>query len=197
MESDSQNTTVRIAIGVVALILGLLAGWFGHKALAATPDVATISVFDDWRLACPKLAEEASSCEMQEDVLDARSRSELARISFFKSKDGKQQMIITVPFNVLLQPGLGLQLDSTQKPPGNPTVYAYETCSSVGCLVRVPIDDAFLDKLRDAKDARLLVAGLDGKAVGLPFSLKGFPETLAAFRNNEAKRHSAWSRFWS
>ncbi|HEV2651259.1 MAG TPA: invasion associated locus B family protein [Rhizomicrobium sp.] len=188
---------MRIAIGVVALILGLLAGWFGHKAMAAEPDVATISVFQDWRLACPKLSDETSSCELQEDVLDARSRSELARISFFKAKDGKQQMIITVPFNVLLQPGLGLQLDSNAKPPGKPTVYPYETCSSVGCLVRVSVDDAFLDKLRDAKDARLLVAGLDGKAVGLPFSLKGFPETLAAYRNNEGKRHSAWSRFWS
>src|ERR1700761_5508886 len=197
MASESQNTTVRIAIGVVGLILGLLAGWFGHQAVAARPDVATISVFDDWRLACPKLSDEASSCELQEDVLDARSHSELARVSFFTAKDGKQQMIITVPFNVLLQPGLGIQLNANAKPPGKPSVYPYETCSNVGCLVRVPVDDAFLDKLRDATEAPLLVAGLDGKAVGLPFSLKGFPATLAAFRDNESKRHSAWSRFWS
>jgi invasion protein IalB len=192
MASDSQNTTFGIAIGVAALILGLLAGWFGHQAFSARPDVPTIAVFQDWRLACPKLSDATASCELQEDVLDARSRSELARLSFFTTKDGKQQLIITVPFNVLLQPGLGIQLGSDK-----PSVYVYETCSSAGCLVRVPVDDAFLDKLRDAKTARILVAGLDGKAVGLPFSLNGFPATLAAYRDNEGKRHSAWQRFWS
>jgi len=191
MASDSQTRTMRVAIGVVALIVGLVVGWFTHQAVAAQPDIATISVFEDWRLACPKLSDTDNSCELEEDVLDARSRSELARVSFFKIK-GQQILLITVPFNVLLQPGLGLQLNNDR-----PSVYPYETCSNSGCLARVPVDDGFLDKMRDAKSARLLVAGLDGKAVGLPFSLKGFVDTLAAYRNNDGKRHSAWQRFWS
>jgi hypothetical protein len=42
-----------------------------------------------------------------------------------------------------------------------------------------------------------VIAGLDGKFVALPFSLKGYAGGLAAFDSNDSKRHSWWARFWS
>src|SRR6185312_16908399 len=100
---DMNSNTVRGAIAALLLIVGLAVGWFGHKALMSPPDLATISVYDDWRLACPQFTQKDGSCEIQQDVLDAKTRTELARLSIFNDKTNKT-LLITVPFNVLLEP---------------------------------------------------------------------------------------------
>jgi invasion protein IalB len=198
MPFDLNSTPVRSAIAAVLLIVGLVAGWFGHKALTAPPDVPTVSVFQDWRLACPALSEKDGSCEIQQDVLDAHSHTELARLSIFHFKDPNNSnkdgntLIVTVPFNVLLEPGIGLGLGNDR-----PRVYPYETCNGVGCIVRIDFDEDLAKAIGAAPQARILFAGLDGKPVGLPFSLKGYSEVTHAFTSAEAKRRSWWRRLWS
>ncbi|HXC55427.1 MAG TPA: invasion associated locus B family protein [Rhizomicrobium sp.] len=182
---------MRSAIAVLLLVIGLLAGWFGHKALSAPADLPTVAVYDDWRLACPKLSDKDATCELQQDVLDAKSHTELARLSIFRLKDAST-MIVTVPYNVLLDPGIGLALGKDK-----PRVYPFETCNGVGCVVRIPYDDDLAKAIAATSDARILFAGLDGKPVGLPFSLKGFVDASKAFESNEAKRRSWWRRLWS
>jgi len=58
---DMNSTAARSVIAAVLLIAGLLLGWFGHKALMSPPDLATISVYEDWRLACPQLTQKDAS----------------------------------------------------------------------------------------------------------------------------------------
>src|ERR1700742_4749917 len=101
MPFDMNSTGARSVIAVLLLLVGLAVGWFGHKALTSPPDLATISVYDDWRLACPQLSQKDAGCELQQDVLDSRSHTELARLSIFSLKSEKT-LLITVPFNVLL-----------------------------------------------------------------------------------------------
>jgi len=185
------STPIRLAIGVVLLLIGLAAGWFGHKAINGQADVATVALYQDWRLACPPTSLQDGSCEMQQDVLDAKTRNELARLSIFRLKD-ENMLIITVPFNVLLEPGLALGFGNDK-----PTVYQYETCNGVGCIARIKLDDALRKSLGSTTQARVLFAGLDGKPVGLPFSVKGFNDAAAAFDTAEARRHSWWRRLWS
>jgi invasion protein IalB len=193
MPFDLNSNPVRIAIGAALLVLGLLIGWFGHKAASAPPDVASMSIYDDWRLTCPKASEKDLSCGMQLDVTDPKSQSAIARLEIFHAKGtNTNTMIVTVPFNVLLEPGIGIVLNKDK-----PKIYPYEVCNQVGCVVRVPFDDALANGMLNAKTAILLVAGLDGKAAGLPFSLKGFAAAHQAFVSDMAKRHSAWRRFWS
>jgi invasion protein IalB len=189
------NTTpVRVAIGALLLVVGLIAGWFGHKAVNGPPDIAMVSLYQDWRLACPPTSSQQpdASCEMQQDVLDAKTHNELARLSIFRLKN-ENTLLITVPFNVLLEPGLALGFGNDK-----PTVYQYETCNGVGCVARIKLDDALRTSLsKTTNQARVLFAGLDGKPVGLPFSSKGFSEAAAAFDTAEARRHSWWRRLWS
>jgi invasion protein IalB len=195
MPFDMNSTAARSILAVVTLIVGLAVGWFGHKALTSPPDLATISVYDDWRLACPQLSQKDGSCEIQQDVLDAKSHSELARLSIFNVKSDKT-LLITVPFNVLLEPGVGIRIGTDK-----PKFYPFETCNGVGCVVRVAFKDDVAKTFGDAaagnKQIQLVIAGLDGKFVGLPFSLKGYANGLAAFDSNDSKRHSWWARFWS
>jgi invasion protein IalB len=187
---------MRATIAALLLVVGLVAGWFGHKALMSPPDLATISIYQDWRLACPQIKTKDASCEIQQDVLDAKSGTELARMSVFNFKDTGNTMIVTVPFNVLLDPGIGIGIGNDK-----PRVYPFETCNGVGCVVRIKFDDDLAKALDTAAtnnvQARILFAGLDGKPVGLPFSLKGYSDVIAAFTNAEAKRRSWWRRLWS
>ncbi|MBL6937643.1 MAG: invasion associated locus B family protein [Alphaproteobacteria bacterium] len=189
------SNAVRGGIAALLLIVGLLVGWFGHKGLMSPPDLATISVYDDWRLACPQLSQKDGSCEIQQDVLDAKTHTELARLSIFNVKADKN-LLITVPFNVLLEPGVGIKIGD-----GKPTFYPFESCNGVGCMVRVAFKDDIAKTFKDAaagnKQIQLVIAGLDGKFVGLPFSLKGYQGGIAAFDSNDSKRHSWWSRLWS
>jgi invasion protein IalB len=182
---------MRTAIGAVLLVVGLIAGWFGHKALLGPPDIPRISIYQDWRLACPVTSDKDGTCEMQQDVLDSKTRTELARLTVFRLKDART-MIVTVPFNVLLEPGIGIGLGNDK-----PRIYPFETCNGMGCLVRISVDDKLWAAIGSAPQARILVAGLDGKPVGLAFSLKGFSAASDAFANAEAQRRSWWSRLWS
>lgn len=192
---DMNSNAVRGGLAALLLIVGLLAGWFGHKALTSPPDLATISVYDDWRLACPQLTQKDGSCEIQQDVLDAKTRTELARLSIFNVKTDKT-LLITVPFNVLLEPGVGIRVGDAK-----PKFYPFESCNGVGCMVRIVFKDdvakTFDDAAAGSKQIQLVIAGLDGKFVGLPFSLKGYQGSMGAFDSNDSKRHSWWSRLWS
>jgi invasion protein IalB len=191
MPFDVNSTPVRSGIAAALLIVGLIVGWFGHKALAAPADVPTVSVYQDWRVACPETSKQDGTCEIQQDVLDSKTHTELARLAIFQIK-GANTLIVTVPFNVLLDPGIGLGLGNDK-----PRVYPFETCNGVGCIVRIPLGDDLAKAIGAAPQARILLAGLDGKPVGLPFSLKGYQDAMDAFSSAEAKRRSWWRRLWS
>lgn len=193
MPFDINSTPVRAAIASGLFVVGLIAGWFGHGAWASPPDVPTqtLRVYEDWRLACPNTIDDKASCELREDVLDEKSRTELAQLVMFRLK-GENQLYITVPFNVLLEPGIAIAFGKDK-----PKLYPFATCNNVGCVVRIKMDEALMNGLRGTQEARILFAGLDGKPVGLPFSLKGFIAGSDAFASAEANRRSWWRRLWS
>jgi invasion protein IalB len=191
MPFDLNSNSVRAVIAAVLLVVGILAGYFIHKAVAAPPDIASASQYDDWRLTCPKMSDKDTGCEMQLDVPDAKNTTELARLQIFKAKEGNT-MLVTVPFNTLLDAGIGLVFGNDK-----PRVYPFEVCNELGCVVRVKYDDDMAKAMVDATQARILVAGLDGKAAALPFSLKGFVAAHKAFVSDDARRHSWWRRLWS
>ena len=191
MPIDMNSWTMRSLLAGAVLIVGWAIGWFGHQWHSAPPDKPTITIYSDWRLACPSSEQKDSSCEMQQDVLDSKTHSELARLSIFQL-NGENTLLVTVPYNVLLEPGLALGFGNDK-----PIIYPYETCNAVGCVVRTKLNDSLRTSLGKTDPARVLFAGLDGKAVGLPFSTKGFNEASTAYDSAQARRHSWWRRLWS
>ena len=193
MPFDLNSTGVRAAVAAVLLVVGLIVGWFVHKAVASPPDIPTVAVYQDWRIACPISTDKDATCEVQQDVLDSKSHTELARIAIFHLK-GASKMVVTVPFNVLLEPGIGLALGADKD---KPRLYQFETCTDVGCVVNIDFDAGLEKAIAAAPNARILFAGLDGKPVGLPFSIKGYKDVMAVYNNTEAKRHSWFKRMFS
>ena len=59
------------------------------------------------------------------------------------------------------------------------------------------MNDQIEAALNKADKFGVVVAQPDGKAVELPFSMKGYAVAYAAFLSSEAKRKSWWRRLWS
>jgi len=189
LEVNEWGARAGAALGILAV--GLIAGWIGRGQMAGSSGVASISLYDSWRLACPAIDKEDASCALGQDIVNNRTGAAVAHLVLMKA-DGKQILSITVPHNVLLDPGLGLQFEKKQF-----VAYSYETCDTPGCTVLVPADDTLIAQMSTAPDARLVFANIEGKAVGLPISLKGFADADRAMKSVEAKRHSWWRRLWS
>jgi invasion protein IalB len=191
MTDEMRTWLVRGAIALGIFVAGGLTGWLVHGSASRGDDVAMVSIYKDWRLACPKPSDNKGNCEISQDVLDSKSHSEVAQLTY-GTRDSKQLIAVTVPYNVLLEPGMGLQTGSDPV-----KAYPYETCNGVGCIAMVPADDKLLATFASAPNARILFAGLDEKPVALTFSLDGFNDALKALKSNEAKRRSWWRRLWS
>jgi len=182
--------TAGILLGV--LIVGGLGGWIGRGFLAGPADVPTMTVFGDWRLFCPARKDAAISCEMSQDLVDQKAGVRVGRFVLLKEKDKSTIIAMTVPLQVLLEPGLGLKIGDDQV-----RVFQFKTCTEEGCLSVIPIDDKIEAALDKSNKFGVVVAQPNGKAVELPFSMKGYAVAYSAFLSNEAKRKSWWRRLWS
>jgi len=170
------------AVVLVSVAAGGLIGWFGRDFAPGPANVMTVTFFEDWRVICPPLRQSEQSCQLRQDLLNAKSRAEIAHLVIGKGAGGTV-LTATVPYDVLIPPGLGLSLDD-----GKVQVYPLQTCDSTGCVARIPADEKLRGALRAAKQGRLLFAGLDKKVIALPFSLRGFSEAEAAFAASARRR---------
>ncbi|HEX4636932.1 MAG TPA: invasion associated locus B family protein [Rhizomicrobium sp.] len=192
----------RLIIGGAALLVGLLLGWMVRGVTTYNAHQASIATYDDWRVACPaadtgadnKDAAAAAHCELSTDVIDKSQSTPnaVARATITTDKDGKQMIGFVLPFGVALEAGMGLKIG---KDPVK--VYQYRTCNSIGCIVTTPFDDKLASSLKGTDDAAVMFAGLDGKAVSVPISFKGYQQSMSAWKSSEARRNSWFWRLWS
>ena len=186
-----KTATATVAGVAGALILGLVLGWAGRGLLTFNADTATDTVYQNWRLICPASSQKNSACQMSDDLMDAKSHQEIARLVIGKDK-GKTEMGITLPLEVSLQSGVGVVLDS-----GAMHTYPYRTCTQIGCIAILPLDDKMIATMAAAKKGGVIYAGADGKATRIDFTMDGFPEARRAFKHNETRRTSWFWRMWS
>ncbi len=190
--------TERLIIGGAALLVGLLLGWMVRGVATYNIRQASIATYDDWRVACPAAAvtpeTKDAHCELSTDVIDKSqgTPSAVARATITTDKDGKQVIGFVLPFGVALEAGMGLKIG---KDPVK--VYQYRTCNTIGCIVTTPFDDALAGSLKGTDDASVMFAGLDGKAVSVPMSFKGYQQSLSAWKGLEKRRNSWFWRLWS
>jgi invasion protein IalB len=183
--------TERLALGAGALVIGLIIGWAVRGVATYSPITESVTTYQDWRTACPPAALKDQKCQMIEDVLDSKTTQPVVRISI-SADNGKQELGLTLPFGVALEPGVGVILGTDPV-----RVFPYRTCNTIGCIAVLPLDAKTLASFNSSKDGRILVAGLDGKPVAIPLSLKGYSEASHAYRSAEAKRGSWFWRLWS
>jgi invasion protein IalB len=188
--------TERLIIGGAALLVGLLLGWMVRGVATYNIHQASIASYDDWRVACPESTPENKDahCELSTDVVDKSQggTNTVGRVTIANDKDNKTMLGVVLPYGVALEAGMGLKVG---KDPVK--VYQFRTCNSIGCIVTTPFDDALAGSLKNADDVALMFAGLDGKAVSVPMSFKGYQKSLSAWKGADAKRSSWFWRLWS
>jgi len=184
----------RLIVGGAALLVGLLLGWMVRGVATYNIHTANVASYEDWRVACPAAETKDVTCELSTDVVDKTQANGnvIARVSITTDKDGKQTMGFILPFGVALEAGMGLRIG---KDPVK--VYQYRTCNTVGCIATTPFDDTLAASLKTADDAAVMLAGLDGKAVSVPMSFKGYKASVAAWKSGDARRKSWFWRLWS
>jgi invasion protein IalB len=183
--------TERLVLGAGALVAGLIIGWAVRGVATYSTGTQTVATYQDWRTACPPAILKDQKCQMVQDVLDTKSGTTVAQVAI-GNEAGKMELIATLPLGLALEPGVGLTLGTDPV-----RVFAYRTCATGGCIAVMTLDDKTQTALKTAKDGRLLIAGLDGKPVAIPLSLKGYGEAMSAYNRNEAKRSSVFWRLWS
>jgi len=184
----------RLIVGGAALLVGLLLGWMVRGVTTYNIHQASIASYDDWRVACPAAETKDTHCELSTDVVDKSqgTPNAVARATITTDKDGKTVLGFVLPYGVALEAGMGLKIG---KDPVK--VYQYRTCNTVGCIATTPFDDALSASLKNADDASVMFAGLDGKPVSVPMSFKGYQKSLTAWKGADAKRNSWFWRLWS
>jgi invasion protein IalB len=185
----------RLAIGGGAIVLGLLLGWMVRGVMTYNTATETSTVYDDWRVFCPQAKIENVSCEMSGDVVDPNLKATVARISIAKDSKDKNKpdaevIAYTLPLDVLLDRGVGVQAG---KDPVK--VVKYRTCSSSSCVAITPLEPAMLDAMRAGSEVKLSFIGAqsNAKAQTLTVSFKGFNAARSAYTSGNRKR-SSW--FW-
>lgn len=174
---------------LLLFLAGAALGWSGHSVLT-TANVPTVAIYDDWRLSCPAPSQRAGTCMLVQDLVDRNSGREIAHLTISELKTGRV-MLATVPFNVVLGSGLGLAIGKDKV-----RAYRYRTCDRQGCVAQIAADDALIASLRQAQSARLIFVGLNNRAIGLPFSLKGFAAAYDGFAAQQRRRRSLWLSLW-
>ncbi len=193
------NNIQRLAIGGGALVLGLLLGWGLRGVLTFNSATEMTTPYQDWRTYCPPAVAEGVSCELMGDIRategEGAVKPVIARISIVKDRRNKenpnQELIaLTVPLQVLLEPGVGLQIG---KEPVK--TFKFRTCNNVGCVATAPLEPAVLDGLRANTETRVSFTGANpgDKPQSLQVSFNGFSSAYGAYNRGNGRRDS-W--FW-
>jgi invasion protein IalB len=186
-----QRNLSGVLIGALLFVAGVVVTLVFVRSAPPDGGLASVVVYQDWRLGCPEMKTPAVPCELDQDVLDARTRSPLVHLAIGTSPAGRV-LAITVPHGVLLPPGMALLLGTA---PAKALSYNY--CDQSGCIAALPMDDTLEKTLRSADKGQVTIASLQGKPLGIPFSLKGVKEGLDALDNSAARRGSWWRRLFS
>jgi invasion protein IalB len=186
------NTAVKSAVlGAAGLVIGIGLGWAIRGVATYPMQAQLVTNYGDWRTACPPAALKDQSCRMMEQVMDTRTNQSVVQLAMGVDK-GKNTLDVSVPLGVLLPAGVGLTIGDAK-----PVIFKYRTCTTAGCIGHLDIDDKTLALMSSAKDGKVLVAGMDGKAVAIPISLKGYSDAARGYRAAEQRRTSWFWRMFS
>jgi len=184
------NRTIKLTIGgLVLFIAGGVAVGLADRTLLLAPAPETeaastpaapagpaptdVKRFGDWTVRCIPGAR--PPCEMiQVAAKDGRRVMNVA-VAYLPRVD-RHALQITMPLGLSL--GQGVKITASKF---TSQAMPFQRCDGTGCAVQGNIEKGALDSLAESEpDARLDAAAVNGKAVSLPLSLRGFADARAA-----------------
>ncbi len=150
------------------------------QAQAPGPEGGTVRAqHGDWQVVCkpPPPGAKHEICAMVQSVT-AEDRNNIGLTVYFqKFSDGRRVLRVFAPLGVLLPPGLGLKIDD--KDVGHAP---FVRCHSFACYAQVVAEPALIEQLKTGKTAVFIIFQSEEAGIGIPISLAGFGEALAALQ---------------
>lgn len=133
--------------------------------------------FDDWNVNCRVAGTEAaprSACVVRQVQMQQNTRKRLLAVNFVAQPEGALKGSLVMPFGLDLATGVKLRLDQ-----GEPTpAIAFKTCMPQGCIIPIDWKAPSVQNLRVAATLNIEARSVDGTAMPLTVSLKGFSAAL-------------------
>lgn len=164
-------------------VMGLLGAGLASVALTGAahavdaPEGTVKSQHGDWQVVCkdPPPGAKAGVCALVQSVT-AEDRNNIGLTVYFqKFSNGTRVLRVFAPLGVLLPPGLGLKIDD--KDVGHAP---FLRCHNFACYAQVMVEDPLVEQLKTGKTAIFIIFQTEEAGIGIPISLAGFAEALAA-----------------
>lgn len=175
-----------LTAAVLALMLGASPAF---AADAAKDDAAKTEKSDKKPTKAQEIAEsewtkrcnekDKKSCEVFKILVEKNSKARIVEMAFGYPKDdsklkkGTVRAGVILPLGIVLETGVGLQIDD-----GKLMTFPPHYCLSTGCYALVNIEKDILDTMKKGKTLNLFVKSLDGQNVRFVMNLKGLEEAL-------------------
>ncbi|KRB32890.1 invasion protein [Mesorhizobium sp. Root695] len=157
-----------------AILFSLMSPASAQQQVAAVPDGPSSlrEVYQDWSVAC-SVQENARVCSLSQDQVQKNGQRLLA-VEIQRRADGSTMATLLLPFGILLDPGVTLQIDD--QPPLSPQ--RFRTCLPTGCIAVFAIDRPTLGKMRGGTVLKLNVTTDAKTPLTFPVSLHGLTAAL-------------------
>jgi invasion protein IalB len=157
-----------------AILFSLMAPASAQQQVAAVADGPSSlrEVYQDWSVAC-SVQENARVCSLSQDQVQKNGQRLLA-VEIQRRADGSTMATLLLPFGILLDSGVALQIDD--QPPQPPQ--RFRTCLPTGCLAVFAIDRSVLGKMRGGEVLKLNVTTDAETPLTFPVSLHGLTAAL-------------------
>jgi invasion protein IalB len=159
--------------------LAALTGFFSAPSLAVAQSGTVKAQHGDWQVVCkpPPPGARNEICALVQSVT-AEDRNNVGLTVYFQVfSNGTRVLRVFAPLGVLLPPGLGLKIDDRDV--GNAP---FLRCQNFACYAQVVVEDKFIEQLKSGKTAVFIIFQTEEAGIGIPISLGGFSQALAALR---------------
>jgi invasion protein IalB len=161
---------------LAALVLSAALGCLSSQ-VASAQEGTVKSQHGDWQVVCkpPPPGAKNEACALVQSVA-AEDRNNVGLTVYFqKFSNGTRVLRVFAPLGVLLPPGLGLKIDG--KDVGNAP---FLRCHNFACYAQVVVEDKLVEQLKNGKTAVFIIFQTEEAGIGIPISLAGFAQALAA-----------------
>jgi invasion protein IalB len=131
----------------------------------------------DWQVVCkpPPPGAKNEVCALVQSVTAEDRKNVGLTVYFQKFSNGTQVLRVFAPLGVLLPPGVGLKIDEADI--GHAP---FLRCHTFACYSQVTVEAKLLEQLKTGKTAIFVIFQTEEAGIGIPISLAGFGEALAA-----------------
>lgn len=147
-------------------------------ALSPGPGDGTVKAqHGDWQVVCkpPPVGAKNEVCALVQSVTAEDRNNVGLTIYFQKFSNGMKVLRVFAPLGILLPPGIGLKVDGVDI--GHAP---FLRCHTFACYAQVTVDDKLVGQLQTGKTAIFIIFQTEEAGIGIPISLNGFKEGVAA-----------------